>query len=569
MPHQTATEISHFLLTIGVLLAAARVFGEISRRLGQPAVIGEMFAGILLGPTVLGSVAPELFELLFPDEGAARSALEALITLSVALFLLVSGMEVDLSSVFRQGRLTLAVGISGMVVPFGLAFAVAWFAPSWVGFEEEVPLGIYAVFFATALSVSALPVISKILMDVDLLRSDMGVVSLAAAAFNDLCGWLALAVVLSLIGARRVHSLPVPYVIGLTALFALATLTVGRWLMHRLLPWLQAYTSWPGGVLSTAIAFGLLGAAFTEWIGVHAIMGAFLVGIAIGESSHLRRQTRTVISDFVSYFFAPLFFASIGLRVHFIASFDFWIVLVVLVVATFGKVVGSGVAAWLCGVPPRESAALGFMLNARGAMEVIVGALALEYGVIHARTFEALIIMALVTSMVSAPVVQRLIMRRIPRRMADLLQAGTFRSPLFAQTAREAIRELSRLAAEAAGLDPGAVDAAVWARESVMSTGLENGVAVPHARMDGLAKPVIAAGISPQGIDFDAPDGSRAHVVLLFLTPRDDEGLQLDLLADVARVFGEGASGREAGAMESFTEFLAFLRIGPDTGVRS
>jgi Kef-type K+ transport system membrane component KefB len=160
-------------------------------------------------------------------------------------------------------------------------------------------------------------------------------------------------------------------------------------------------------VLGFALSLTLFGAAFTEWIGVHAIFGSFLVGIAIGDSSHLREQIRAVINQFVSFIFAPLFFASIGLKLNYAANFDWLLTLIVVVIACVGKILGCGVAARSSGMAAAEAWAIGFGMNARGAMEIILALLALQYGVISERVFVALVVLALVTSMMSGPMIQR------------------------------------------------------------------------------------------------------------------------------------------------------------------
>jgi Kef-type K+ transport system membrane component KefB len=208
---------------------------------------------------------------------------------------------------------------------------------------------------------------------------------IAAAIFNDLAGWIIFAMILGMMEHQSGHGMGIVQTIGLTLLFAAGTLTLGRWLIHRVLPWVKAYTSWPGGILGFALALALLAAALTEYIGVHAIFGSFLVGVAIGDSSHLREQTRMVIHQFVSFIFAPLFFASIGLTVDFVRHFDVGLVLAVLVIACVGKVGGCGLGARWSGIPSHEAWALGFGMNARGAMEIILGLLALAvWG--HSRT---------------------------------------------------------------------------------------------------------------------------------------------------------------------------------------
>lgn len=166
MEHLTSHEVTVMFLALGILLAAAHVLGEVAKRLHQPAVVGEILAGMLLGPTVLGSLAPHWNTFLFPLQGRGALVLEGLTTLAIALFLLVAGMEVDLSTMWRQGKAAATVGVAGMVGPFGLGLLAAWWAPRLFGWEGQTELIIFSMFFATALSISALPVIARTLMDI-------------------------------------------------------------------------------------------------------------------------------------------------------------------------------------------------------------------------------------------------------------------------------------------------------------------------------------------------------------------------------------------------------------------
>jgi len=558
----THSEVTAMFLALGLLLGSARLFGEIARRFNQPAVLGEILAGILLGPTVLGALAPAASAFLFPRSGGGALALDGLMTLAITLFLLVAGLEVDLSSIWRQGKLAINVGVAGIVVPFAVGFGAAWFVPRLMGIEVGADPLLFALFMATALSISALPVIAKTLMDLNLYRSDLGMLVVAAAVFNDLVGWIVFAVILGMLGTGPAQALSIGQTITLTLLFALFMLTVARWLINRALPWIHAHASWPGGVLGFALALALVAAAFTEWIGIHAIFGAFLAGVALGDSRHLRERTRATIEQFVSFIFAPLFFAGIGLKVDFVAQFDLLLVLMVLVIATLGKVLGCGLAGRLSGLGRRESWALGFGMNARGAMEIILGLLALKYGLIGERLFVALVVMALVTSLMSGPLMQRVLHLKKPRRFTDFLTARTFVNHLHARTRAEAVAELAKAAAEVAGLDAAEVVDGVMIREEIMATGIGHGLAVPHARLRGLARPVVAVGLSAAGIDFDSPDGRPAQLIFLLLTPVHDDGAHLELLADIASVFkGEEVRSR-AGQVSGFTEFLALVRSG-------
>lgn len=547
-------------LAIGVLLGTARILGEIAQRFRQPAVLGELLAGVLLGPTVLGMLLPEWNTFLFPMEGSNAIALDTLTTVAIVLFLLVAGLEVDLSTVSRQGRVALKVGTMGMVVPFIFGFGAAWYVPQALGAQDGADPLVFALFLATALSITALPVIAKTLMDLDLYRSDLGMVVISAAIFNDLIGWTVFAVILGMMESGAGHVQDIPMTILLTLVFAVGMLTAGRWLIHRILPYLQAYTHWPGGVLSFALTLALLSAAFTEWIGIHAIFGSFIVGVAIGDSTHMREHTRVVIDQFVSFIFAPLFFASIGLKVNFVSHFDLVLVLTVLGIACACKLAGGLLGAKWGGMPRRDSWAVGFAMNARGAMEIVLGLLALEAGIIHQRLFVALVIMAIVTSMMSGPFMKMILQHTKARRLQDALRSKLFRRQLAASSRREVVHEMTAIMCESAGLDVASVEGAVWSREEAMPTGIGNGIALPHARVPGLKEPIVAVGISEAGIDFDAPDGKPANIIFLALTPQELPSAQLEIGAEIARRFRRYETTEQVLRTKNYAEFLAIIK---------
>lgn len=561
MHELTQHDIWALLLSLGILLTFARVLGEFAQRFGQPAVLGEILAGVLLGPTLLGTVLPEVHAFLFPIEGPRGAVMEGLSSLAITLFLLVVGMEVNLSTVWRQGKTVLYVGFGGVVAPFVVAFAAAWWLPGLFGSgESEVAPLVFALFFATAMTISAVPVISKTLMDLGLYRTDLGMIVIAGGIFDDLAGWILFAVILGMTGVQSGLGLAVGHTIGLTLGFVVFMLTIGRRLIHTVFPWVHAHFSWPGGVLGLVLALSLLSAAFTEAIGVHAALGAFILGVIIGDSSHLRAHTRTVLNDFISFIFVPLFFAMIALHINFLTSFNLVLVLAVFIVACIGKLLGCGIGARAGGMTRRESWAVGFAMNARGPIEVILATLALDNGIIGEQMFEALVLMAVGTSVMPGPIMQHLLERKRPLKATDFLSAKTFVPSLQAASRLEAIQELAAAAADVAGLSVAALEAAVWRREQVMATGIGGGVAVPHARIDGVDRPVVAVGISPKGLDFDAPDGNPVHLVFMIVTPAQDNGAQLEILADIAHTCMRPAFVERATTLTSYIEFLALLR---------
>jgi Kef-type K+ transport system membrane component KefB len=407
MTRLTHAELIVFLLAISVMLIFSRIAGELGKRLKLPVVMGELIVGIAIGPTVLGKLSPGIFLYLFPQTGNVTFAYDGLFGLSVVMLLFVAGMEVQLPLVLKQGKVAIYTSIMSMIIPFFTGFAVAWYFPAVFGlFPDPNTHLLFSLFLGTALSISALPVIARILMDMNLYKTNIGMIIIASAMVNDLFGWLIFSFILSLSinhGEHMALGYTILYILG----FGIFMLTIGKKIIDKALPWIQTKLSWPGGVLSISLGTCLACAAFTESINLHAILGAFIAGIAIGDSVQLHEKAREIIHQFVTNFFAPLFFVSIGLKVNFIDNFDALVVTIVMVLAFAGKVTGASLGAYWGGLKKRDALVVGFGMNARGAMEIILGTLALNAGLISAKVFVALIIMALVTSLTSAPLMRR------------------------------------------------------------------------------------------------------------------------------------------------------------------
>ncbi len=396
-------EVINLLLQLAAMLLAARIFAEIAQKFKQPAVVGEIIAGIVLGPTILGMISPDSFDYLFQSNPSANLALDGIVQMAVILLLFIAGLEVELHLVLSQGKSAINISILGLVFPFILGFVIPYFFPSFFGLAEGNKL-LFSLFMGTAMSITALPVVVRILMDMDLFKTKMGMVIVAGAMVNDIIGWLIFSVILSFMG--KSGNLSLLSTIGITLLFTIFMLTLGKGFFNKVLPWINKNLAWPGGLLSLSMAFCFLFAAFTEWLGIHAIFGAFLFGVALGDSDHLSEKAKEIIHQFINNIFAPLFFVSIGLKINFFTNFDFWLVLVVIIISFAGKIVGSGYGALRSGYPMKEAMAVGFGMNARGAMEIILGLIALENGLIDEKLFVALVVMALVTSMTSGPLMK-------------------------------------------------------------------------------------------------------------------------------------------------------------------
>ncbi|WP_292373994.1 cation:proton antiporter [Methanosarcina sp. UBA411] len=397
-----------FFLEIAVMLFMALLCGQGMRMLRLPAVLGELFGGIILGPTVWGWLSPSTYNWLFPESGAIFYGRDALIQICMLFFLFAAGLEMNLSLVKKRSVNIAWASLMGIAIPFVLGFGMIFLFPDIWRDHFQGKLMFFAMFMGTALSISALPVIARTLMDLDLMKTDMGMIITGAATIDDLVGWSLFAFILSNFAPESILDIPPYMTFVLVFLLFAFMLTVGRTLAQKVQKRLEFSLTWPGSFLGITTVFILLAAACAEAIGIHAVFGAFLVGLAFSQGLEKRDDAHEMIHQFVMYFFAPLYFVSIGLRADFVASFDLTLVLAVLIIACIGKIFGVTLGLIISKLPLRQSAVIGVAMNARGAMEMILATVAKDAGLIDDQVFVALIIMALLTSLLTGPAVSRL-----------------------------------------------------------------------------------------------------------------------------------------------------------------
>lgn len=548
-------QVTLFLISISLLLIFSRLFGEIFIKLNQPAVVGEILAGVILGPTVFGMIAPSYYEIFFPDFGPLKTALEGLTTISVVLLLLSSGMEVDLGTVIRNRKVSIIVSALGILTPFILSFSFAYYFPQLLGADDSHARLGFALFIGIALSISALPVIAKILLDLSIFKTQVGNIIISSAMLIDLLGWLMFSFLLGFLGIADRH-----YNLNVTAMliagFIILVLFPLRILFDKSIKYIQSKFSFPSTTLNFIIILGFLGAAFTEYIGVHAILGAFLIGIAIGDSVHLKAQTKSTLNQFIINIFAPLFFASIGLKVNFISNFDLAAVIMVMLLASSGTMIGASLGARLGGMNKIDSLSIAFGLNARGAMEIILGIIALDFGLIGESTFVALVVMALVTSMVSAPLMSRFISNEDLFSLSNLIK-NTSIIKSIKKNKNDVIKEL--VVAINFKNNKDEILADVLKREELTPTGIANYLAIPHAKMN-IKKPILVIARNNFGVDFQSADGLPAKIIFLLITPSDNPELQLTLLAEIAKKFSDRNKIEELLEIKDEIDFIERLK---------
>jgi Kef-type K+ transport system membrane component KefB len=400
------------LLQIGVLLGLALVLGQVATRLGMPAVVGDLTAGMLLGPSLLAHVAPALSAWLLPPDATQQHLLDAVGQLGVLLLVGITGMHIDLDLVRRKGLTAAGVSAGGLLIPLGLGVALGFVLPG-VLIPDGVERPVFALFIGVAMCVSALPVIAKTLLEMRLLHRNIGQLIVSAAAVDDIVGWFLLSIV-SATASSGLRGDRVALALGSLAVIVILAVLVGRPAVRATLR-LSARSSEPGVSVAAAVTLLILFAAGTHALGMEPILGAFLGGILIGSSGQVRDGRLAALRTFVMAVLAPLFFATAGLRMDLTALVRPTVLaatVAALAVAIVGKFAGAYIGARCGRLTHWEGLALGAGLNTRGVIEVIVAMVGLRMGVLGPESYTIVVLIAIVTSLMAPPSL-RFAVRRI------------------------------------------------------------------------------------------------------------------------------------------------------------
>jgi Kef-type K+ transport system membrane component KefB len=395
------TTLSTLLLQIIVIIVVAKIFGAVLRRVGQPPVMGEMIAGIALGPSLFGFVFPQASAFLFPP--TSMTTLGLLSQLGVILFMFIVGMELDLQHLREKASSAIMVSHASIVVPFllGSALALSLFpvlAPAGTSFTA------FALFMGIAMSITAFPVLARILQDRRLDQSPLGTTALACAAVDDVSAWCILAVVIAVVHSTGLAGSILTIVLALV--FTLVMLLLVKPRVETLLNRRIEDAKYSRLLLASLLAFALLSAWITETIGIHALFGGFLAGVVMPSSASVQSFLKDRIEAFSSTLLLPLFFVFTGLRTQVGLLNDWWSWLVsgaIIVVAIAGKLGGSMLMARWTKMSWRDSFAIGALMNTRGLVELVVLNIGYDLGILSDRIFVMLVIMALATTFMTAP----------------------------------------------------------------------------------------------------------------------------------------------------------------------
>jgi Kef-type K+ transport system membrane component KefB len=394
----------HVLLALLAIIVAGRLLGQVFRKFGQPRVIGEMVAGIALGPSLLGRISPEAMDFVLPASVAPNLGIVAQI--GVILYMFLVGLELNAGLLKHHAHSTIAISHASIVTPFVLGTLLAlWLFPTLA--PAGVPFTSFALFMGVAMSITAFPVLARILTDRKMDKTDLGVVALSCAATDDVTAWCLLAFVVGIVQDRAGSAvqtilLAVAYI---AVMFVVVRPLAMRYFGHHVNKLPQRRTA------AWVLVALLTSAVAAEWIGIHAIFGAFLLGAIIPHDSDVARDFQHKLEDIVKILLLPAFFAYTGMRteIGLVSGAQAWLMCgVIILVATLGKFGGTLAAARVTGLNWKTSAALGVLMNTRGLMELVVLNIGLELGVISPQLFAMMVIMALATTIATTPILQML-----------------------------------------------------------------------------------------------------------------------------------------------------------------
>jgi Kef-type K+ transport system membrane component KefB/nucleotide-binding universal stress UspA family protein len=403
------------IVEVVLLLFIGRGLGEIMQRYGQPAVIGNLLAGLILGPSLFGWVWPEAHKLVFPGTPEAKGLITGISYVGVLMLLLLTGMETDLKLVRKVGMPAIAVTAAGVAVPFLCGFSAAWFLP-----ESLLPTGgsrlIAALFLGTALSISSIKIVAMVVREMNFMRRNLGQIIVASAIMEDTVGWVIISITLGIAGAGGFSLASLLKTVIGTALFLTVSYTIRRKLVFWLIRWVNDTFASEYAVVTAILIVMCLMALTTQVIGVNTVLGAFVAGVLVGESPILSDHIQNQLRGFITAFMMPIFFGMSGLSADLTILRDPHLALLtvgLIAVASIGKFAGAFAGGRLSGLSTGESLALGCGMNARGSTEVIVATIGLSVGALTQDLYTMIVTMAVVTTMAMPPML-RWSLRRLP-----------------------------------------------------------------------------------------------------------------------------------------------------------
>ncbi len=520
-----------FLLQFAILLGVSKLAGLLFERFKQSSITGELLVGLILGPALFGRWLPQYQSILFPSDPLQISMLETIAWLGNFYLLMETGLDVNFSRIWKQRGKALTISLTDLVVPILVSFVPIYFLVGDAWLIDPSRRTVFTLFISTIMTISALTVAIRVMYDLNILKSDTGFLIVSALTINDLIGWVVFTIILGVFSQSQVELPVVLRLIVLTIGFAVLSLTVLRKGVDRAMTYIHEKYGADTGLKTTFVFLtGMLFGAATLKIGIHSLFGFFIAGIVLGEAKHFSQNDRHVMNRLVHSLFVPVFFANIGLRLDFVKSFNWQLVLLFTVLGIAARFIGAWLGAKLARQDKSDLETIAICHTAGGEMHIVVAILALSAGLISQHIFVAIMVASIISTIVFGP----WLAAALKRKRLVLLDVVLGKDAVLLDTEfasrEELFSELSTRVASRVNLPVDQVLAEIQLREEQMATSGGREIAFPHARLTGIRHPLIWVVRNKYGLEWDSPDAKPVRWVFLIITPASNPASQLRIL---------------------------------------
>lgn len=522
------TNIFYLLLQLSIIFILTNFVNSFLKKINQPTITGDLLVGIILGPTILGSFFPKIYNFIFPRNLVQVAMLDTLGWFGLFLVLLSTGIEVDFSSIWKQRKNALVISTLDIIVPIIFSMAFIYFLPSRY-FKFSDNKFITSFFISVIMTISALPIAIRALREVGIMKSDLGFLIISALTINDIIGWIIFTLLLSLFSMKFFDWEIAIKITLYTGIFTYLALNVGKkvvnWLFSKVV---NQDSDGVQGVLAVLISTGVVFGLITLEIGIHTLFGFFIAGIVAGDSPIFTKSARNTVHNFVYSIFASLFFVNIGLKINFFESFNLFLALFITFVGIIGRYLGAWIGSTLSkNIKYRNIISIAHTPG--GEMHIVVSLIALSFGLLNKELFVAIVFAAILSSIINGPWLAVASKRfNYLESFEVLVYPGIKLEAQYKEQVISKLLDLLKLEYREVNILENVLD-----REDIVCSGLQNSIAIPKGNMEDETKTKIIYARLENSINWNSLDGKLTKNIFLILTSREEEENQIKVVKKI------------------------------------
>lgn len=520
--------IFYLLLQLSIIFILTNFVNSFLKKINQPTITGDLLVGIILGPTILGSFFPKIYNFIFPQNLVQVAMLDTLGWFGLFLVLLSTGIEVDFSSIWKQRKNAIVISILDIIIPIVFSMAFIYFLPSRY-FEFSDNKFITSFFISVIMTISALPIAIRALREVGIMKSDLGFLIISALTINDIIGWIVFTLLLSLFSMKFFDWEIAIKIILYTGIFTFLALNIGKKIVNWLfLKVINQDSDGVQGVLAVLISTGVVFGLITLEIGIHTLFGFFIAGIVAGDSPIFTKSARNTVNNFVYSIFASLFFVNIGLKINFFESFNLFLALFITFVGVAGRYLGAWIGSTLSkNIKYRNIISIAHTPG--GEMHIVVSLIALSFGLLNKEFFVAIVFAAILSSIINGPWLAIASKRfNYLESFEVLVYPGIKLEAQYKEQAISKLLDLLKLEYREANILENVLD-----REDIVCSGLQNSIAIPKGNIEDETKTKIIYARLENPINWNSLDGKLTKNIFLILTSREEQENQIKVVKKI------------------------------------